>query len=1573
MATNSEEINAAKNSIKAILDDSLAMFTNHPTKRNLTEKYNSDMSLAQSYHGRELLELVQNADDAYVGYESKDGKLNDVLIEYIGDRLRVSNRGKVFDKEAVERLSQGNVSGKGIQYIGNKGIGFRSLLNWAKEIRIYSGAYSFGFSKDFANKQFTYLRDNFENVKKEVRDKPELSFPILWSPYWIDENKKESGYDTTIEVLLDESALEDEWNVQKQIEEYDYNVLLFLQNITQISIKTDSEHYGFVKSKKKEDDLLKSVLKKICYNTDETVVEKKNYYCFKPKDEKILLGNSESLLKMTVAVPCSFEPMESKMYTFFPIKNEPCPVPALLHATFLLEQNRSTISNNQLNHDIYKKLLEFYVSTVTEHFSKEQYGNTVAKLLTPFDFAGKYSEISCYYRELCAEKLSIMNVNGGFIPLSRKPRIYQKFPVFFKGEKFELLCQSIDDDRVSNFLKELIGDKGEYAVDDMQQIINACSEKWSVNQRVECFDWWLNEFNNDDWIPNLLKDRDGFWIVDEKKLVFFPPSEDLTSLPDWHGVVLLNRKDGDALDEYIRESHAKKDKRDVINYLNFFNSISFREYSAESLITPLKNAVNGEYERAVDFIQWVRRNNKGASLTSFDKVFPCKDGSVQCAMEVYLGKEYGENSFIPFLAASGKFELESPQKLLGNKDVNSKAELESLKEFLGVFDFVDSPQIVKKDLEYRSWWNSIRGDLSDVDKLYAEDAEDFLNGNISAEGEAGNRRLFEVEITTVDNIGNILNEVSTKQILKWIFGNSNSSAKLRDKIFYQSDEIIYYLPTANKMKYRRLNMRTDSYLWYVFAYTPWLSLGKSGKKYAPVECKFSSRNPIEKELVSESITDDFLEKLSENIEVPSSDIKRLLERLGTDSYFLNLAPDSFYELLLKLPRLKNVGESIKFSHLIYNNCVQAISKSDWYVERYTSTLAGENFKEKGCLLCKNDHSYRPVSEIYFSNSSVLNPLNKALFDIPLKNGRTDAIVEIFKVSRYDKDWESNIKVSSEDISALNEEFKKDWLNFVPYILCLLTESQQSVMIPKFKNLKVDLISNLRNDLGEIIELQNDEYHLVEDENKHFYMYVGSGDLDKYKLSLAVSDLLQKMLDTENKERLDLYSQLFRSDENSKKGLIQEYTYLDALEDCINRFSAVNSDVNPIVKYFTGMHIDIENVETIFNRLYAGLGLKESEQERLAVFLKNNSRDISAIRSILNQDNVSIVEYNRKQLKNKIEEKSQKELFEWALWQKCNKGDDDDRANFRIRKDSLVRDVLNTDIMNTVYFDPQKKLEEVFQTMFGIPMKNFDFNPEQETSCTNVDELYQKNRNRLIVPEGIDENDFLDDSKIKSLLYFDVETVQVKLDEFASQHQDENNNDGEVYISVPANTDVSYDTPLIASMPHNSSGESHSVMPSSRKTPKQNDAKLQNQGYEAEKLVVGELRERKMLEINKFFDNQKYVVEWKSKAAEYFENTDGDDSLGYDILLRSDDGKLLYIDVKSHESEDCSFMMSANEVRFAKAHLTSEKDEYRIIFVSNFRLNAETLSPSISVLPANFLDNPKFEKEYPNVRIFLKEA
>ena len=108
----------------------------------------------KGYHGREILELLQNADDAYQKSIELDEKPEcelEVEIIYKNNVLIVSNTGTFFDKDGIKAIVQGNNSPKAGKLIGNKGTGFRSVLNWANRIRIFSGNFNVEFSKEIAD------------------------------------------------------------------------------------------------------------------------------------------------------------------------------------------------------------------------------------------------------------------------------------------------------------------------------------------------------------------------------------------------------------------------------------------------------------------------------------------------------------------------------------------------------------------------------------------------------------------------------------------------------------------------------------------------------------------------------------------------------------------------------------------------------------------------------------------------------------------------------------------------------------------------------------------------------------------------------------------------------------------------------------------------------------------------------------------------------------------------------------------------------------------------------------------------------------------------------------------------------------------------------------------------------------------------------------------------------------------------------------------------------------------------------------------------------------------------------
>ena len=157
--------------------------------------------------------------------------------------LRFLIPGTSFTFEGVKAIVLGHLSTKdGETLIGNKGSGFRSILNWSNDIKIYSGEYSFGFSRKYADLEYNKINYNDSIIKQEKmrkkRGKAPLSFPIFSMPYYI--NPKDIGkYTTTIEIAIDNDRNKDDQNVISQLNEFDHRTLLFLPNLSRLTIKIE--------------------------------------------------------------------------------------------------------------------------------------------------------------------------------------------------------------------------------------------------------------------------------------------------------------------------------------------------------------------------------------------------------------------------------------------------------------------------------------------------------------------------------------------------------------------------------------------------------------------------------------------------------------------------------------------------------------------------------------------------------------------------------------------------------------------------------------------------------------------------------------------------------------------------------------------------------------------------------------------------------------------------------------------------------------------------------------------------------------------------------------------------------------------------------------------------------------------------------------------------------------------------------------------------------------------------------------------------------------------------------------
>jgi hypothetical protein len=151
------------------MQERLDVYRRDPTL--VLQDYMLEQQVSADYDGRQLLELLQNADDA-AGRDLKK-RPGQVSIRLEGRILEVANTGATFTEAGVQSLLYSNLSPKFLDadQIGAKGLGFRAVLNWADKLEIHSGQLRMAFSAAYARKVLQQLRsgDNRQAVLRMLR------------------------------------------------------------------------------------------------------------------------------------------------------------------------------------------------------------------------------------------------------------------------------------------------------------------------------------------------------------------------------------------------------------------------------------------------------------------------------------------------------------------------------------------------------------------------------------------------------------------------------------------------------------------------------------------------------------------------------------------------------------------------------------------------------------------------------------------------------------------------------------------------------------------------------------------------------------------------------------------------------------------------------------------------------------------------------------------------------------------------------------------------------------------------------------------------------------------------------------------------------------------------------------------------------------------------------------------------------------------------------------------------------------------------------------------------------------
>jgi len=356
----------------------------------IREHYKSEDQDVRGYAGRPLLELIQNAEDALA--ETKErGRL---VLSLKDEVLIVANEGAAFTERGLQALCDRTDSEKrdSTIYVGNKGTGFKAILNWSQKPEIYSGKIAVRFDREEASRHIFEALDP-ENIQeldeggKWPRDHVALlRVPLEANPPTDVLPLQKEDFITIIRLPLREDAVKDITNTLKQFDAHD---LIFLRHIEIVEIRINGEchcwHLKREPSGEQESEFLATQTQLDVVLNDKT---KGQWHVWRRNVDKLPANMPErTRAEVGLAIPINLddEPRINgeRIFNFFPTR-VPSPLHRIpVHATYQLAPNRDSLEeDNPEFHDTLNKALVALLSEEVLPQALKFHGSNLLDLLS---------------------------------------------------------------------------------------------------------------------------------------------------------------------------------------------------------------------------------------------------------------------------------------------------------------------------------------------------------------------------------------------------------------------------------------------------------------------------------------------------------------------------------------------------------------------------------------------------------------------------------------------------------------------------------------------------------------------------------------------------------------------------------------------------------------------------------------------------------------------------------------------------------------------------------------------------------------------------------------------------------------------------------------------------------------------------------------------------------------------------------------------------------------------------------------------------------------------------------------
>lgn len=1557
-------------------------------------EFKGEKENVKNYNNRQLLEMLQNADDA--ASEAKTEKK--VLIKLVGKKLIIANTGYGFSEEGLNSIFHSHLSPKEAMegQIGKKGLGFRSILSWAHKVTIESHDLCVGFSKEFSIKVLNELLENkkFKIEYNKLKKKEEFPISTLVCPEVegavVEHFEGKENFDTIIQIDLLDKAIE---QVIKQLNnDIDREVLLFLNNLTAIYLDINA-----VKSSFKKEIVSKDLLKIISETVEGVDENIWNVYNLEGKFEDI---NKE--YHLSVAWQNDFAQTKDVVYSYFRTK-VPIQCKGIIHGSFELNADRNLIIDDEEGYN--KKLtglLPYLLTEASEKIAQIENNNFNYKAISFLEVDFQTLNHLADNNEL---KSNILNSIKGKKVFPVTSNQYIKWndedkPVFFdeeiitkylKPNEYPDLLLHCKDEFVLSFLEKL------HYQNYLAEIIipSIASQKTEIN--IEDYALLINSISNYIQKDTNLLNTDGLFFDNKKNLlsfdapIFLPNKGVKYSLPPELGIQIINN---DLANELLKIYNCS-DFKSLSEALSKYN---IKEFNFNEVVEALILYYSQNEEDLIDDVIalhktlyniYILEQNKDSLWSGTSVKLINKKNKIENANILYFGKEYN-NPLIEEIYSYDKGKIVASLQKFEIDKLNTDQWKKYL-EWLGV-EYKPRKKHITVEKEYAEYV------MKNYNYRNSVDDYNFKNGykqfKETLTGGYGN-----VNVLSIDDFDKILLNNSSESIINLIDKDAEILNSIEKNSEPDSSSIVLWFYNAKVARFIKGNKMT-SYIKWKLEYSNWLQT-EADIKSEPSRCSSAAYINEDFSGLIEKPKVDYDTLNSKQIQRDKVDY--ILSLVGVHKTINTFSPEMIYTILHKLPQIDTTGRKSK---TIYNQIavnydekvLSKISREDREYRKYMTT---------GKVYCK-DGNYYPLNEVYYVNDrrygeTVVKQFNT--IEIERRRGK-DKINKIFGVMPLD-DIELSV-VGFPAVHDLNSKFELEIENFKPYVYVLRKEQDSGNEKNIIKNTKFQLVSNLKASLrisGQLksFELDDSEYLYIKKRNIIFIKIpIDFNEISDLKEDISfcstIAEVFSAILDVDA-QRLQI-RELFSKSASVRDELLRSEMDDDKLEKLNDARKKLGVISNPkidfwkaFVKCFRGKKITIKS-DTDKAILEALIKLFPKNQDIIIASIDTiNYQDINEevstelIISLFKNLGITISQFNKFHypsinisllyeinFRKAINENLEK--FKSILYSKCN---DNSQPKSKFLETSNEYLSLIPENYNEVDFDVVKDLKETVLELFNI-----DLNQKSEViDWNNLNTINTGKLWDIVNTSELDKklfNQFIqDDHLIQSLLLFEVEFPQIAtsfknwLGKNASDKNNSNStpsksnrimfdNEAIFYndlIDLRTQIDellgdeeikkMSFENVKIAKK-ETSNANTNS---SGKGKPKGLNPKKPKEeiGFLGEYLVY-----KHLLEIS---DN-KSDVKWVSGyAKDCGINIDGKDGLGYDIVYLPKGAKYpRYVEVKVIDWQD-AFHITSNEVKVGE----SLKKNYEVFLIRNIgnisEIKIERIQGLFDYKGKSFTDNELF--------------